>query len=385
MSTNSLSKRYRSVRNRSVELCNGLQEEDFVIQASYFASPTKWHLAHTTWFFETFILKEHGINYSEYHKDFAFLFNSYYQSLGERAARDQRGLMSRPTVKEVFEYRNYVDKYLIELIDQVPNEAFEELLILGLQHEEQHQELMLTDLKYLFSFSPLHPTLVQAQLNKFKKTQAKSWVEFAEGMCVVGAEGNIFSFDNETPKHKVYHPSFSISNMLVTNKEYIEFIEDGGYTDFKYWLDEGWSWVQENNISHPLYWQLIDNEWHHYNCRSLEKINIEDAVAHVSFYEANAYANWKGFRLPTEFEWEIAASKFDWGERWEWTSSAYLPYPGYRIKEGAVGEYNGKFMVNQMVLRGASEFTAKGHSRKSYRNFFHPHFQWQLTGIRLAK
>jgi ergothioneine biosynthesis protein EgtB len=381
-----LAKFYDEVRAKTEELCAPLEIEDYIPQPSVDASPPKWNIAHTTWFFEEMILKKLVPDYTIFNQDFGFLFNSYYNSIGTRTARDNRGDLSRPTVKEVFEYRKYVDEKMREFLRQdLLNDAIE-LVILGLNHEQQHQELFLTDLKYTFSVNPLFPVYREdfALVEKGDITSNES-VEIEGGIYEIGFASDGFHFDNELGRHKVYLHDFAIQKNLVTNGDFLEFIEDGGYENFRFWHAEGWDWVNQNEIKNPLYWQKTDGEWMNFTLGGLRKLKRHAPVCHVSFYEAAAFAEWKGMRLPTEFEWEAASDKFDWGLRWEWTNSAYLPYPNFTKPAGAVGEYNGKFMINQMVLRGASVVTPPGHSRKTYRNFFHPHLRWQFAGIRLTK
>jgi len=327
-----LTEKYLNTRAHTQSICSHLTIEDHVVQVAAFASPAKWHLAHTTWFFETFILKPFVSAYKEYHKDFNFLFNSYYNNAGDRVFRADRGNMTRPSVDEVNSYRAYVDDAMIQLISAELNEELKELLILGINHEQQHQELLLTDIKYMLGNNPLFPV-----------------------------------YDAKT---KITQEDINVNSdfeALVTNQEYIDFIEAGGYSDFNLWLDEGWSWLEANEVSAPLYWHKIKGEWFHFTLSGLQKVNPTEIVKHISFYEAAAFAEWKGMRLPTEF------------------NSAYLPYPNFNKAEGAIGEYNGKFMINQMVLRGASVATSENHSRKTYRNFFHTSARWQYTGIRLVK
>lgn len=381
--TTVLAQAFKATRNRTIDLVAPLHKEDFVPQVAAFASPPKWHLAHTTWFFEEMILKHHVPDYQEFDPMFGYCFNSYYQSLGERAVRAQRGNLTRPGVDRVLEYRRYVDQHMEQLL-QRENQEVETLVVLGINHEQQHQELLLTDLKYAFSMNPLFPVYDGvAWVDTHNKEEG--WVSVSEGIYEVGYQGEGFHFDNELGRHRVFVDDFELSKGLVTNAEFMEFINDGGYRHFKYWLDEGWSWVHENNLKAPLYWHWMDGQWKHYTLNGIQPVHPTAILSHISFYEAQAFATWKGCRLPTEFEWEIASDRFQWGDRWEWTYSAYLPYPGFQVAEGAVGEYNGKFMVNQMVLRGASVATAKEHSRPTYRNFFHPQMQWQFSGIRLAK
>jgi len=376
---------FKEIRNHSIKLCENLLIEDFGIQASEFVSPPKWHLAHTTWFFEQFVLIPNQPDYAVKHPQFNFLFNSYYNALGNRTARNQRGLMSRPAVAEVLEYRAYVDQAMEQLIDKkVQN--IEELVILGLNHEQQHQELLVTDLKYSLWHNPLDPEVLDINEYPLLNSEHKElWVSIESGIYEIGHQGLDFCFDNELGKHRVFLESFAISNSLVSNAEYLDFIENGGYEDPKYWHDEGWVWVKSLAVKAPLYWEKSTDQWTYYTLAGRKSIEQDAPVSHVNFYEAAAYANWKGYRLPTEFEWEVANTHFNWGTRWEWTNSAYLPYPGFKIAPGALGEYNGKFMINQMVLRGASVATPKNHSRFTYRNFFNPQMRWQFMGIRLAK
>ena len=374
---------YLDLRRKSEEICSHLQTEDYVLQPVVDVSPPKWHLGHTTWFFETFILKPFLENYKEFDANYNYVFNSYYESVGARVIRTDRGNLSRPTVADVYAYRAHVDKAMTRLLENEPGEIIE-LFQLGINHEQQHQELLLTDIKYILGHNPLFPAY-DIFYEDAKQTSTRNWINLPAGIYEIGYDGNGFCFDNELDQHKVYLNDFSISTDLVTNGEFLSFIQDGGYENFIHWHAEAWDWVKTNKISAPLYWHQIENEWWVYTFRGLEKLNPELPVCHISYYEAYAFASWKNCRLPTEFEWEATANQFKWGSRWEWTESAYLPYPGFTKAPGAIGEYNGKFMVNQKVLRGASEVTAEGHSRISYRNFFHPWLRWQFTGIRLAK
>lgn len=418
--------RYKQVREQSINLCSHLEVEDFELQADVFVSPIKWHLAHTSWFFETFILKPNAANYQEFHPQFEYLFNSYYNAVGQQFPRDKRGLMSRPTVTEVKAYREYVDQKLLSWLDQqspLPSELYD-LLILGLNHEQQHQELMLTDLKYNFSLNPLFPIYHKAKFPKdfSPNSQAEvtplQFIEFGGGIYNFGHKGEGFAFDNESPRHQHLIKDFRLANRLITNAEYSEFIEDGGYQNPLLWLSDGWSWLQQNAITTPLYWfkEQDDNSTsqHRFEFRltGYGKLHPEQPVTHVSFYEADAFARWAGKRLPNEYEWEVASKKYQQnahfadqqlfhpqaadpalanelqqllGDCWEWTQSTYSPYPGYKPAAGAVGEYNGKFMCNQMVLRGGSCATPANHVRSTYRNFFYPQDCWQFTGIRLAE
>lgn len=377
---------YCRIRARSVEICEPLETEDFVVQPVVDVSPPKWHLGHTTWFFETFILIPNLDGCEVFNSQYNFVFNSYYETIGARVIRTDRGNLSRPSVADIFQYRKYVDEQMETfLLNNDLSDDLQKLFELGLNHEQQHQELLLTDIKYILGHNPLFPAYNENFPLEKSEPENSEMLSFKEGIYEIGFEGEGFCFDNELNRHKVYLNDFQISNRLVTNAEYLEFMNNGGYEDFRHWHAEGWDWVKENHAKAPLYWHFIEGKWMHYTLNGLKEIDLHAAVCHISFFEASAFASWKGMRLPTEAEWEIASGKFDWGKRWEWTGSAYLPYPGFAKEEGAVGEYNGKFMVNQMVLRGASLATPKGHSRKTYRNFFPTSLKWQFTGIRLAK
>ncbi|WP_207426367.1 ergothioneine biosynthesis protein EgtB [Pedobacter sp. SYSU D00535] len=377
--------RYLEIRSRSEEICRPLKTEDYVVQPVVDVSPPKWHLGHTTWFFETFLLKPHHPHYKEFNPDYNFVFNSYYETVGARVIRTDRGNLSRPTVEEVYQYRNYVDEAMVLFLQRENfSPPLMEVILLGLNHEQQHQELLMTDIKYILGHNPLFPAYNQNIPEEESEASLQDWIDMPEGLYQIGHSGDGFCFDNELGKHHVFLGEYMLSNRLVSNQEYLEFIEAGGYENFRLWHSEGWDWAKSSKRS-PLYWHKQDGDWYEYGLQGLKKLNPEKPVCHVNFYEAHAFALWKGKRLPTEFEWEAAANKFDWGKRWEWTESAYLPYPKFKTAEGAIGEYNGKFMVNQMVLRGASEATPTGHSRASYRNFFPPHLQWQFSGIRLAQ
>ncbi len=386
-----LAELYSSVRSYTETLCEPLEIEDYIPQPTVDVSPPKWNIAHTTWFFEEMILKKFVRGYKVFDEQFGFLFNSYYNSIGERTSRDHRGDLSRPTVKRVVEYRKYVDEKMLALLSEPSavasgSDQLEQFVILGLNHEQQHQELFLTDLKYTFSLNPLFPVYHESFSLVEKPDGADGgFAEIEAATHEIGFSGDGFSFDNEHSRHQVFLDRFELSNSLVTNREFLEFVEDGGYRDPLLWHSEGWDWVNQNRIASPLYWHEQDGAWFNYTLGGLKELALDAPVCHVSYYEASAFAEWKSMRLPTEFEWEAASEKFNWGLRWEWTNSAYLPYPGFKKPAGAVGEYNGKFMINQMVLRGASVATPPGHSRKTYRNFFHPHLRWQFTGIRLAR
>jgi ergothioneine biosynthesis protein EgtB len=383
-----LKEKYIEIRNKTVDICSHLKDEEHVIQVAEFASPPKWHLGHSTWFFETFLLKPFFKNYKVYNIEYDFLFNSYYETLGERLSRNSRGVLFRPYTPEINAYRKHVDDFIIEHFSDM-NDEMKNVLELGLNHEQQHQELLITDTKYLFSMHPLLPAWdTNASLNEYKVSNEFKWLNIAEGIYSIGHTNDQFSFDNEQPAHKQYIGNFSIMDRPVTNKEYLEFIIDGGYDNFKFWLAEGWDWINREKISHPMYWKKNKDEYFFFHLDGLKKLELDLPVMHISYFEAEAYAHWKGLSLPTEFEWETAADQYPGAFRnivWEWTQSAYLPYPGFKIAEGAIGEYNGKFMINQMVLRGGSIATPKDHSRITYRNFFHPHLQWQFSGLRLIK
>ena len=377
--------RYLEIRKTTESICQPLQIEDFVAQPVADVSPPKWHLAHTTWFFETFLLKEFLPKYEAFDPQFAFLFNSYYVSAGERMLRPNRGNMTRPTVEKIYQYRKYVDDAVKDLLSNPPQEGMKNILEIGFNHEQQHQELLFYDIKYILGHNPLFPVYDKNFEEYFIETQEQNWIQINKGNYKIGFEGNGFSFDNEHNRHEIHLEGGSISNRLVTNGEYAEFIAAKGYENHEFWHSDARAWLAETGISAPLYWHKEEGKWHYYTLSGFKPIVEEAPLMHISYYEAYAFAEWKGMRLPTEFEWETASNLFDWGKRWEHTASAYLPYPGYKKPPGAIGEYNGKFMVNQMVLRGASRATSKNHSRKTYRNFFHPHLQWQFNGIRLAK
>ncbi len=388
---NQLLNRYTDTRKKTEDICKPLMTEDYVVQPISDVSPPKWHLGHTTWFFEEMILKQFVDGYVPFDSNYGFVFNSYYETLGARTLRTDRGNLSRPSVEDVYRYRAYVDDAMLTLFaeEHDDRDKIETMTILGIHHEGQHQELLVTDIKYILGHNPLFPPYVVGQQIKHEKKQT-DFIKVDAGMCHIGHSGKGFHFDNELGRHQVYLNEFSIASELVTNGEWMEFISDGGYENVHLWLSEGWEWVQNNKIIAPLYWYALTvvNRmcWGEcYELTGLTEIDENSPVTHVSYYEANAFARWKGMRLPTEFEWERASGLFDWGSRWEWTESAYLPYPGYSKPDGAVGEYNGKFMVSQMVLRGASEHTPKDQVRETYRNFFHPRHRWQFTGIRLAK
>jgi len=392
-----LLEQYRLVRKASEDICRPLQKEDYVVQPIVDVSPPKWHLGHITWFWETFVLTPFQPGYKVYNPDYNFVFNSYYETIGARVIRTDRGNLSRPSVEDVYKYRKYVDEAMTELLSRLPGDELQKTVVLGLNHEQQHQELLYTDIKYILGHNPLFPAWSDHDIDddamRSPNTPPPSapspavsdgFLSVPAGIYEIGYEGEGFCFDNELARHKVYLNDFRIATAPVTNKEYLGFMEAGGYKNFIYWHAEGWDWVKAHQVAAPLYWHFMEGEWYSYTLGGLRPLDMDRPVCHISYYEAVAYAAWKGRRLPTEWEWEATAGEFNWGRRWEWTESAYLPYPGFKKAEGAVGEYNGKFMVSQMVLRGASVATPARHSRKTYRNFFHPHLRWQFTGIRLA-
>ena len=406
-----LSARLVTVRRFTEHLCRPLTIEDFVVQAMPDASPTRWHLAHTTWFFETFVLSRWEAGYQPLSADYQFLFNSYYNSVGEQFPRSQRGLLTRPTVAEVFAYRHAVDERMTKLLASREDADLAQVVELGIQHEQQHQELILTDIKYLLGCNPLAPVYRQSGATITPGSpEPAHWKAFAGGIVSIGHEGADFSFDNERPRHQVLLQPFKLHDRLVTAGEYLEFMQDGGYLRPELWLSLGWSTVREHAWHAPLYWVEREGQWCEFTLGGMRSVRPEVPVTHVSYFEADAYARWRGARLPTEVEWERAAAEVPiegsfaesdhfhpgvsgdcreglaqlYGEVWQWTQSPYTPYPGYAPPEGALGEYNGKFMCNQFVLRGGSCATPASHIRASYRNFFPPEARWQFSGIRLA-
>lgn len=386
--------RYLAVRSRSLALAAApLSEEDCAAQSMPDASPVKWHLAHTTWFFETFILERFETNFQPHHPAFRVLFNSYYNGVGDKHARAQRGLLTRPPFDEVLAYRRDVDARIQTLLSQsLPQQVLTEirnLLELGLQHEQQHQELIMTDVLHLFSRNPLKPAYADPLYPLAEAPAALEWIPFAGGVVQIGYEGKGFCFDNELPRHRQFVEPYLLASRLVANREYLAFVEAGGYEDPALWLSEGWDWLQAQQIQHPLYW-LHDRGWHTFSLQGMRPLDLNASLTHISYFEADAYARWSGARLPTEAEWEHAAQTSAelsqlFGTCWQWTSSSYAAYPGYETAAGALGEYNGKFMANQYVLRGSSCVTPDGHARISYRNFFPSSARWQFTGIRLAR
>jgi len=377
---------YRQVRQYSMQMVSPLLTEDFIPQPAYFASPPKWNIGHTSWFFEEMVLAKSEKDFKPYHPLFNYIFNSYYNTLGERVDRKNRGYLSRPSVDEVFAYRKHVDEQMIALLRRgEPEPDLKALIILGLNHEQQHQELFFTDFKYAFSLNPLYPAYSDKAFCEDSNESDDDFITLNGGLYEIGHNGESFCFDNERQRHNVYLQPFEIRKSLVTNGEYLTFLEENGYRRFEFWHEEALVWINENNISAPMYWHKRPDGWYQYTLAGLRKLKPNHILSHITYYEAAAFAQWKEMRLPTEFEWEAAADKFKWGQRWEWTESAYLPYPGFQKPAGAAGEYNGKFMVNQNVLRGGSVVTPRGHSRKTYRNFFHASVGYQYNGIRLAR
>jgi ergothioneine biosynthesis protein EgtB len=379
-----LAARIPPIREASARLAEGLSAEDCALQSMPDASPVKWHLANTTWFFETFVLARHSPAYRPFHPAYRFLFNSYYNAVGEQYPRPQRGMMSRPSLDEVHAYRAHIDRGLAALLAgrPVPDDVLG-LVELGLHHEQQHQELILTDVKHLLSLNPLEPTYAGDAPHPAPSPHRFAWRN-CEGCTIeAGHDGAGFAFDNELPRHRQVLVPFELASRPATNGEYLAFIEDGGYRRPELWLSEGWNAVLAQRWEAPLYWRRRDGAWHEFTLKGVEALDPARPVSHLSHFEADAFARWAGARLPTEFEWEHAAENH--GELWEWTSSSYGPYPGYHAAPGAVGEYNGKFMSNQYVLRGASCATPAGHARRTYRNFFPSAARWQFSGVRLAR
>jgi ergothioneine biosynthesis protein EgtB len=413
-----IAERYTSVRHTTTGLCSGLSAEDQMVQSMPDASPTKWHLAHTTWFFETFLLKPRLPAYHLFHENFTYLFNSYYKQLGSHPNRSFRGLFSRPSLDDVLAYRDYVDRHMAKLTEAADDDLAK-LIVLGLNHEQQHQELIVTDIKHGLWSNPLRPAWKQNSPSPEVSLPPLTWQEFDENLYPIGATGDEgFSFDNESPRHQVFLNRFRLATRLVTNGEYMEFVRDGGYSRPELWLSDGWDTVNSQRWNAPLYWEERDGEWHVFTVNGMQPVVMSEPVCHVSHYEADAFARWAGARLPLESEWEVAAqslvhngSRLEgnfldsgklhpaclmdegpdtalrqlFGDVWEWTASPYTAYPGFAPAAGLLGEYNGKFMSGQMVLRGGSCATPQSHISPTYRNFFPPHARWQFMGIRLAQ
>lgn len=395
---------YQNVRRQTLVLAEPLSDEDCCAQSMADASPVKWHLAHTTWFFETFILERHENRFQPFDPAFRVLFNSYYNGVGDKHPRPQRGMLTRPSLNEVLAYRRNIDERIAMLLAECCDEL-RTLVETGLHHEQQHQELLLTDVKHLLSLNPLKPKYVAAPLESKVQTPPMRWITFEGGVVRIGHAGEGFYFDNETPNHRQFIEPFSLASRLVTNNEFLQFIEDGGYRNPSLWLSEGWDWVQASGIEHPLYWHRSEDGWQEFSLYGMRELDDARPSVHLSMFEADAFARWAGARLPTEAEWEVAAAdcidnvvrslhpqaareaglQQMFGAVWQWSSSSYSPYPGYATAAGALGEYNGKFMSNQYILRGSSCATPVGHSRITYRNFFPATARWQFTGLRLAQ
>lgn len=403
-----LSHRYQQVRCQSECLVEPLSEADAQLQSMADVSPSKWHLAHTTWFFEAFVLNKFIANYASFNSSYNYLFNSYYNGIGEQYPRQQRGLISRPSLAEVIQYRHAIDDQVTHLLQkQSDNEELVQVIELGLQHEQQHQELLLTDIKHCLFHNPVFPAYQILSKPTVHQASSSHWLSIHGGLVDLGHQGAGFSYDNERPAHRVYVEDFQLASCLVTNGDYLSFIESGGYRNPDYWLADGWAWLQTTDASQPLYWLQREGEWFEFTLFGLLSLDKHQPVIHINYFEANAYAHWSGMRLPTEYEWELACRQHGiepvvdpisvhpstqqsclsqaFGTAWQWTSSPYSAYPGFKPFAGAAGEYNGKFMSNQWVLRGSSCVTPEAHGRISYRNFFYPHQSWQFSGIRLAK
>jgi ergothioneine biosynthesis protein EgtB len=398
--------RFEAVRGLSRAIAAPLSDADATIQPMPDASPAKWHLAHTTWFFETFVLRDHVSGYSPFDERYAFLFNSYYEGEGERHARPKRGMLSRPALGDLLDYRSHVDAAVLGALPKLPEQACA-LVKLGLNHEQQHQELMLMDMLATFAENPLLPAIWEGGSSAPAPLPGPvQWIEGKAGMHRIGHDGAGFAFDCEEPSHEVLLRPHALADRLVTNGEWLSFIQDGGYSEPSLWLSDGWAWVREQRIEAPLYWMRGGEGWSRFGLDGVKPLSLAEPVCHISYYEADAFARWAGARLPTEAEWEAAGRDADaaggnqldcagpvrpegggalFGDVWQWTMSAFLPHPGFQAPEGTVGEYNGKFMCGQMVLKGASCATPRGHSRASYRNFFYPHQRWQFSGLRLAR
>ena len=409
--------RYLDVREFTDRIVGPLTAEDCMVQSMDDVSPTRWHIAHTTWFFETFVLKK-SEQYTEFDPQFNYLFNSYYNSIGEQFPRPKRGFISRPGLDQIKAYRQYVDENMQRHFESGEfNNDVAKVVEVGLQHEQQHQELMLTDIKHVLSCNPTLPAYSNTSFDRSESGSNDRWTSHSAGNYEIGFQEGGFSFDNESPRHQVYLNEFQLADQLVTNRQYIEFIEDGGYQKPEYWLSMGWSAVNEQRWNAPLYWVKQDHDWFQFTLSGLHPVNLDWPVCHISYFEADAFARWAGYRLPTEYEWEVASADpsrsgaasdlksepfADFlfandltihptrsptgllGGLWQWTSSSYGAYPGYRPAPGAIGEYNGKFMCNQYVLRGGSVATTSNHIRETYRNFFPPNSRWQFFGVRLA-
>jgi ergothioneine biosynthesis protein EgtB len=384
----SLSHRFQQVRDMTEALAAGLTDEDQCVQSMPDASPAKWHRAHTTWFFEQFVLVPHVPGYQVFDSAFGFLFNSYYEAVGPRHPRPSRGLLTRPSVTQVTHYRRHVDAAVQQAIPRLPSDVHA-VVELGLHHEQQHQELLFTDMLHAFAANPLLPAMIPDWRESFGCPGETSFIRCPGGLQRIGHDGNSFCFDNEIPLHTTYLQPHAIATRLVRNRDWLGFIQDGGYQTSSLWMSDGWATVRETGWNAPLHWREDDGAWFQFGPGGLTPLVMDAPVRHVSWYEADAFARWSQARLPTEMEWEAASTnpaiQETAGHVWQWTDSAYRPYPGYKAAPGAIGEYNGKFMINQMVLRGGSIATPQGHTRATYRNFFHPDKRWQFAGLRLAK
>ncbi|HEX9811139.1 MAG TPA: ergothioneine biosynthesis protein EgtB [Burkholderiales bacterium] len=404
--------RYRDVRRASEQICRPLATEDYCIQSMPDVSPPKWHLAHTSWFFETFILRPYAANYVVFHPRYDYLFNSYYETVGSPYPRANRGLLSRPTVADIYDYRAHVDAAMARFLPRCPEEQVQTVrdrLVLGLHHEQQHQELLFTDIKHNLALNPLRPAYAEIADPPGATAPDTAWIKYSGGVREIGYDGGGFAFDNESPRHRVFLNDFVLASRCVTNGEFLAFMQDRGYERSELWLSDGWREVKEQGWRAPLYWEIREGSWCLYTLGGVRPVRDHEPVCHLSYYEADAYARWAGKRLPTEAEWEVAAASVDvsgnfveslllhpsaapvgpahaqlYGDVWEWTASDYAPYPGFRAPAGALGEYNGKFMCNQRVLRGGSCASPQSHVRATYRNFFYPNARWQFSGLRLA-
>ncbi len=414
LSTERLIEKFKNVRKTSLQIVEPLETEDFVIQVMTQTSPTKWHLAHVSWFFVTFVLNEAEPDYKSPFPQYDYIFNSYYLQTGQPHDRSSRGFLSRPTVQQVFEYRRYVNGAISDFLENAGDEKMAEfapVIEIGINHEQQHQELMITDLKFMLAQNPLYPVYRERKNNSSEIPDNLNWIRFDEGIYQIGNAGNEFTYDNEHPRHRQFLESFELADRPITNREYLQFIDEEGYERSELWLDDGWAAINKNKWKAPLYWVKRDDEWYQFSLSGLRKIGLNEPVTHISYYEADAFARWADARLPTEAEWETASDaspiegtfleseafhpqpaatnrsglKQLFGDVWEWTKSSYEAYPGYKPLPGALGEYNGKFMASQYVLRGGSCATPQSHIRKTYRNFFYPDSRWQFSGIRLAK
>jgi len=399
---------YLKIRQETEDICSLLQIDDFQIQSITETSPPKWHIAHVSWFFEEFVLSHFLLNYQTFHPKYAYLFNSYYETVGSMQPRAKRGMLSRPPVEDIYAYRKYVDEHVLELNESIDESLWQEFftrVTLGLNHEQQHQELLLMDIKHNFSVNPLKPAYNEKIVTVTHERADMQWTERCGGIVSIGSDANEFCFDNETPRYQVLLNDHKLATRLVNNSEFLEFIQDDGYKRPEFWLADGWYLIQKEKWQHPLYWEKMDNDWQIFTLGGLRQLTPYEPLSHVSFYEADAYARWAGKRLPSEAELENILSEFEvkgnfldhrilhpqtkedqwYGDLWQWTSSPYAPYPGFKPLSGSMGEYNGKFMCNQMTLRGGSCVTPLDHTRATYRNFFYPHNRWQFSGLRLAE